>query len=363
MTNESLSALKQICGSSGLPCAIADGELNVIWRNKLAETNRSPLKKENLLHIFSGGFPVTGMVCLAEAGSIHRFNVLKAESTEAGCLYIIEHLGSDELKALLEIPKIRDYMKYLCSRIRESAGVIAVCTDEIDIASGAGGRITEQLNAINKNVLLILREVIDPEQLYYVLDPGCDDATICVSDEILKSAEEAGRALGKSARISCKVDKGIFTRINRGVFETIISGMTASCCRGIYPKELEFSCKAVSSDRAAVTVRSADNLSRKTVQNEHKPKKKGSELYFDYLCSAMCDKYGAVFTRQEQENGYSFRMEIPVISSDAPTELNAPGFSLNSGRFCAMTLSLAELCVEDRYTSRTAKQPVLSADE
>lgn len=355
MTNDFFSSLKQIYSSAGIPCAIADERLNVVWRSPSAETNRSPLKKDNVAFIFEDGKPVCGTVSVAENETVHRFNVLKADNpSDRNCLYIIEHLSSSDIKALLMSPQIRSYMTYLCARIRESAGLIAVSADEIDavaaVFGAAYGEVTEQLNTINKGLMLILREVINPEQLYYTLDPSCDDATICISEEVASAAAEARRSLGKSTKVTCDVTDNVFSRMNRGVFETILSDMAAECCCcELYPEELVFSCELISSCRTAITVKSVNSSGRKNTPSRFEQDKKGSRLYFDYLCRVLCDKYGAAFTRCELNGGCSFRMEIDVIDSGGKIVMSSSKFSMRSERFCAMTLSLAEHHLEKRY--------------
>ncbi len=353
MADELLSVLTRIYGSAGVPAAIADDKLDIIWRNSLAESNRSPLKRENISGFFENNIPVSGMVYLPDNETIHRFNVLKADTPD-GCLFIVEHIGSDEIKALLAAPDIKAYMTYLCARIRESVGMIAVSADEIDSASavfGAGcGEITEQLNTINKGLMLILREVIGPEQLYYTLDPCCNDVTICIADEIEQAASDAKRSLGRSSKVSCRAENSIYTRMNRSVFETIISDMAAECCSGeLFPDELIFSCEKTAPDRAAVSVRSLNRSGKKNVPSKFERDKKGSKLYFDYLCSVMCEKYGAVFTKRQVPDGYDCRMEISAISSDVQIVMNGSKFAFHPERFCSMTLSLTEHHLENRY--------------
>lgn len=354
MTTEFFSVLKQIYGSSGLPCAIADSGLNILWRNRSAETGQCPLKADSLSGLFEGGEPVCGTVSFTDGDTVHRFNILKAEDPADGtCAYVAEHLGRDTLKDLLTSPQIRSYMTYLCARIRESMGMIALSADEIDAAAavfGAGcGEVTEQLNTINKAIMLIFREVIDPEQLYYVLDPGCDDTTICISDEIPHLAADAARSLGSSAKVNCDAESAVFTRMNRGVFETIVSDMAESCCGGACPKELNFSCKKIGAERAAVTVRSVNRIGKKkSLRKPQELEKKGGALYFDYLCEVMCEKYGAVFTRRELDDGIEFSMEFPMINSFA-VGLSSPMLLRGSERFCPMSLSLANYHVEERY--------------
>lgn len=355
MANDFFSVLKQIYGSAGLPCAIADEKLSVLWKNAAASSHRCLLSRGSLSFLFEDGAPASGTVCRAENETVHRFSVLKAEDTAGGrVFYIVEQIRSDGIKDLLTSPDIKAYMNYLCARIRESVGMIAVSADEIDSAASvfgsAAGEVTEQLNTINKGLMLILREVINPEQLYYTLDPCCNDATICLADEIEKAASDAARSLGKDVKVTLDTKSDIFARMNRGVFETIISDMAAECCESpLYPEELIFSCKRVSAGRALVSVKSVNRSGKKNTPSVFERDKKSSRLYFDYLCRVMCDKYDAEYTAAELPDGFSCSLEINTVGAEPYLSASGPKFRSNSERFCTMVLSLAEHHLEDRY--------------
>ncbi|MCM1024200.1 MAG: hypothetical protein NC395_09100 [Prevotella sp.] len=362
MTTELFALLKQIYSSAGIPTVITDEAMNIIWRNSPAESEHGSLQNENVSFLFDGGTPVSGLVFFQDNDVIRRFNVLKSKNADdPAALYIIELIGSDDIKTLLASPHIKAYMTYLCARIRESVGMIAVSADEIDSVAaifGADyGEVADQLNTINKGLMLILREVINPEHLYYVLDPGCDDVTICVADEIAQAVSDAKRSLGKTVRVSYTSEKGIYTRMNRSVFETIISDMALECCCGkLYPDELVFTCKrAVNpdpnvADKISITVKSLNRSGKENIPSKFERDKKGSKIYFDYLCSVLCEKYDAEFTRRELENGCSCCLILNSIGMDKrQIVMNGLRFSGRSDRFSIMTLSLAEHHLEERY--------------
>lgn len=355
MANDFFSVLKQIYASSGLPCAITDEKLDVLWINADASSHRCLLSRDNLSFIFEGGVPALGTVCRAENETVHRFNVLKAADPAGGrTFYILEQIRSDALKDLLTSPDIKSYICYLCARIRESVGMIAVSADEIDSVSAifgsASGEITEQLNTINRGLMLILREVINPEQLYYTLDPCCNDATICLADEIEKAATDAAHSLGKNVKVTLDTKSDIFARMNRGVFETIISDMAEECCESaLYPEELIFSCKRSSAGRALISVRSINYSGKANKVSVFERDKKSSRLYFDYLCKVMCDKYDANYTAEKLPNGFLCSLDMKIVGIEPCFCTPGPRFYSDSERFSTMTLSLADHHLEDRY--------------
>ncbi len=357
MTSDMITALEQLYSASGVPAAIADSDLNIIWRNSSADSGRSPLKNENAAFIFKGcgGSPSEGTVSTAdENGVILRFNVMKTVLPgKKDCIYVIEHIGSDDFKDLICSPDIKNYMTYLCARIRDSAGKIAISADEIDsiVSSfGTGNEdISNCLNDIYQGLLLILREVVNPEQLYYILDPYCDDSTVSVEDELKLAVSDAEKALGSSCSVSLKTEGNIYTRMNRSVFETITADMASECCSGrTYPDKLVFSAKKTAPDRALISVRSFNSENQKNIAPEFETAN-GRKLYFDYLCNVMCEKYGAVFTKKELPDGFCVEMEINVLRSEMEIVKNASKYALRNERFCAMALCLAENCFEKRY--------------
>jgi len=357
MTSEFFSVLKQLYGSSGIPAAIADENLRVLWRNRPAETAKCLLSRDTLSFLSEKESISPGTVCVTEDDTIYRFNVMKAKCPDDGSyVYAAEHIGSDKLSLLLASPDIRAYMSYLCAKIRESTGLMAVSADEIDAVTSILGKeysgVAERLNSINRGIMLILREVIDPEQLYYVLDPCCDDVIVYVSDEISKSASDAKKALGKTVKVVKLTEKNIFVRINRSVFETLLAEMAAECCgRDFYPEKLVFSCKKTAPDRVLISVESMGDSKKKPSNPASPEEKKGRKLYFNYMCEVLCSKYGASFTNCKTEDGWLCSIELTAIRSGISEVMTRPNFSFLPGRFSPMSLSLADCHIEDRYNT------------
>ena len=354
MAKDFISVIKQLYSSSGVPVAAADENFNIIWKNRLAEAEESLFNSDIVSVLSEKGRLDGGIVCKsADNGTVHRLNVMKFCDGDA-VYYIIEHISSDELKDLLKSPDVRNYFAYICARIRESAGAIAVSADEIDSAVMyfANGRedITENLNSIYRNMMLILREVIDPEQVYYALDPYCDDVTICVEDEIKLAGADASRSLGKTAVVDVIPESGIYIRMNRGVFETIIADMTAVCCEGaLFPDKIVISSERTAETRAVIRIKSINTSGRKNVPSNYDRYKRSARLYADYLCDVMCSKYGAVFTQRELDDGFEYSMEIDALPQSKRIVMNGDMFGIRNERFSAMTLSLAEHHLENHY--------------
>lgn len=350
MTENISAVLKQIYGKSGIPTVIADDEMKVIWKNKLWTFD-----DKKLTQLLDGNMS-EGLHRRIDGGNVLSINVMKF-SDEDGTYYVIELACTEQVKNVLAVPEVRDYIAYICARIRQSAGAVTVSADEIysEIADGVVdlGQITDRLNVINGNIMTLLSEVVTPEQIYCLLDPNSTDVTVCLADELKKYAADAAHVMGKKVVVTTELEGNVFARLNRSAFETVIAEMTAECCRGkLLPEEITISSSRVSESRAEITIKcvnksGAPNKLRDTVEENAGI---GRRLFFDYFCGMLCSNYGAVFTEKEIPMGRSFTMELNVIKDGAPAiAMSSTGFGVRSKRFCDMALALSGMCCEERY--------------
>ena len=165
-----ISVLKSVYDRSGLPVAITDGQLSVIWKNKTS----SPIfsEGEQLIGLFGGKIPDTGITNTISKGSLYSFNILKAEDrSENGLYFVIELVHSEKIINILNTPAVKDYILYLCSKIKNMAGMISNSADEIYDAISCGlfdgEMITDRLNVIDDGIMSITKEVIQPDQFYW----------------------------------------------------------------------------------------------------------------------------------------------------------------------------------------------------
>lgn len=350
-----ISSLEQLYANSGIPVAIADSSLNIIRRNPLASAENSPLNIPDVSELINSENPSTGKIYRAEGAVIHSYNVLKTElPDENDFCYVIEYLGADNPASLTNSPALRDYITYLCARIRDSAGKIAVCADSIDAAaayySSGNQEICDSLNSINHSMMMLLREVVNPEQIYCTADLT-EDETVLINEEIQQAADDAKTALGDSSIIINETDEKLYTRMNRSVFETVIASMTANCCMGeLYPDEIIFSAKRTAPQKMCVSVRSLNTSGRKNPPPRRDLSPAGKDFCFDTLRSILSEKYNAVFSRSNLPDGILYSMEISALpSGKTPIIKNASKFVFRNERFSTMILSLAEHHLEKRY--------------
>lgn len=350
MTENFPAVLKQIYDKSGLPTVITDKKLSPLWKNKLWKLDGDKLSK------LIGTDMSEGLHRKIDGENVFSFNVMKL-SEESGTYYIIELAGQEQLKNVLAVPEVKDYISYICARIRRSAGAVTVSADEIysEIADGAVdlGQITDRLNVINGNIMTLLREVITPEQIYCLLDPESTEVTVCIADELKKYAADAAHVLGKGVKVTTEFQDNIFARLNRSAFETIVAEMAAECCRGeLLPEEVTISSSRISPERAEIKVECVNKSGAPNSRSDIAEKNSGTgrKLFFDYFCGVLCSKYGAVFTEKELPGGRSFAMELDVIKDGSTAiAMTSAGFGVRSKRFCDMALVLSGISCEERY--------------
>lgn len=378
-----ISALKNIYDRSGIPVVFTDSRYCVIWKNKLAV----PLfgEGECLTDIFEGAEFKEGVVNAYQADMLCSFNVVRLDgSGENDPAYIVEFLHSDSMIKILNIPEIRDYVNFVCSKIKEAAGVVINSADEIFDAVSCGlydgQMITDRLNIIDENIMSLTKEIVMPDQFYSLMDmDGKNKATLAMDRELQRFVGKVESNIGKFVKVTSKCDRGIFFRMDKKTFETLVSGMTERCCCGkIFPEMLVYSVSRTGDSRAELSVTSISPENRRndvrlqTIRNaELRDIKK--DIFFDYICELLCSDSGAAFTKTEMPNGYNFKMEFDIISAKIPViAMEITDYDIDKGIFDTVPLMLADFPVQKRYkyydidaeeTDDSAKENAEAKDE
>lgn len=360
MSGNFVSVLKSIYENSGIPVAVTDREFCVIWKNKISGSVFCEGK--SVLDIFEGNIPEPGLVKVFLNNSLCSFNVLKADDKVGNeRYYIIELASSESMVKFLNTPVIRDYISYICSKIKNAAGVVANSTDEIhdSISCGIydGEDITEKLNSIDESIMSITKEVVLPDQFYSLMDMSeTNKPTLSMDREMQRIVDSVGVNLGKAVKITKNCERNIFFRMDRATFETIVAGMTDQCCCAkFYPETLVYSVSRIKDDRAELSVMSINpekrpNNARSSAVVNAELRNIKNNLFFEYICDILCERIGAVFTKTEMPNGYLFKMEFDIIASGTPCiAMTSTDYSIGRGRFGTIPLMLADFPVQKRY--------------
>ena len=257
--NSLFSMLCGIYGRSELPSAVVQGEK--IYKNEGFEKLLVSFGEEDRQRFTEAVTSSEGAGCGFFGGRFYSFNVLKEQE-----LSIIEVTGSDTIEKTLQIPAVREYLEYFFSKLRSSVTAVSAAADGIYGALSAGGasptrEVTDKLNAIDGRLADIISSVIDPEQLLYLTGETAEDHTVSLKDELTAAAEDLKSLFGGQTAVDTDLEAGIYARLNRKAFRTIIADAVAECRRGdIQPSCINIALRRLE-DGSAEAVLSAEYAS------------------------------------------------------------------------------------------------------
>lgn len=347
MDNSLFSLLCGIYGRSELPSAVVQGEK--IYKNEGFEKLLSSFGEEDRRRFTEVLTSSEGAGCGFFGGRAYSFNVIKEQE-----LSIIEVTGSNTIEKTLQIPAVREYLEYFFSKLRSSVAEVSVAADGIYGALSAGGAspgrdVTDKLNAIDGRLADIISSVIDPEQLLYLTGETAEDHTVSLKDELTAAAEDLKSLFGGQAAVNTDLEAGIYARLNRKAFRTIIADAVAECCRG----NVQLKCINIALHRledgsaeAALTAEYASGAPCGTNSGSF-----GEDVFFDYVTGAFCKRYGGSFTRSELPCGKRFVLTFPAINLPHAALSSNTRFGGASGRFDPICLRLRDISGEVRYRS------------
>ena len=340
--------LKKEYSASGVPTAIADEKLEILWKNSIDICiGGSEIFEvgESADDIFYGGRPYTGLISKEINGELCTFNVIKVSDSGSSC-YIIELIASRSPKGIVSETTVRGYIGYICSRIRTAVREITSVTDRLfdDISAGSlnRSRAAEEFDRIYESVAALESEASYPERIYSLIDPEKPDDIIILDKEmtavvsgiksLLHSKPGSGvcggvigciaGAAADRVRIIEDYDRDIFFRMNADLFETAVASMTAECCGGgRYPERMIFSARRSGRDRAEVTVMSLDVADRTGyAEASHIRGTRGGfdiRLFAEYIYDVLGIKNGARFTKENIHGGLICKMNIETMPRGA----------------------------------------------
>lgn len=368
--------LKKEYSASGVPTFIADENMKILWKNSIESCiiGKAPIELEKSAEVLfgSGGFK-TGLMSRAVDGEIFTFNVIK-RSEEEKSYYIIELIASRSPGGIVSAEAVREYIGYICSKIRGAARDIISVTDRLfdDISEGGfnKSRAAEDFDRIYESVMTLDSEAAYPDRIYSLIDPKKSDDIIILDREMTAVASEIKVSLRDRVRISEDYDRDIFFRMNADSFETAVVSMTADCCgEGNYPERIIFSARRFGAGRAEITVMSLNTArgsdsrgsgaiggSSRVCETERSFNKR---LISEYIHDVLGLKNGARFSKESIPGGLVCRMNIEAMprGSSVFAEKPVDGF----GRHDKIADKLAFFfgdglaALGRRYTSRGEK--------
>lgn len=365
MTNSFISSLSRIYENSTVPVVIADGELNILWKNPSAgsffENGENPLSG-----LFYRDKPDSGIVSRVIDGSVCTFNVLKTfdgeeDDPDKKFFFIAEVIRAEKLDELLNADSVKGFVTYICGKIRNAVSQVVCASDNIynDVAIGIfdGRSITDELNRIGDGIMSLGREVVLPEEFYSFSDPKKPEVTLAAAREMTKIVESVRKTLGKDVRISEDYDKDLCFTMNPDTFEAVVAFMTAECCGGeFYPEMLVFSAIRKPNNRAEISVMA---ITKNRIPNDKASFSPRSadlagidrKLFFNCICRLLKLKIGAEFSSDFQPHSRVFSVMIDLIPEDKPhISVTYNPEDQPDERFGIIPMSLADFRARDKYS-------------
>ena len=363
MSDSFITSLQKVFENSGITVTITNENFDAVWSNKPVVTDRDN-GGENMRFIFGRDEPKTGMVYMTADGIIYSYNVMKTENAADGKVYyIIELTHKEKLTDAFTNSAVRSFISFICVRIRRTLGDISSCSDNIfnDISKGVANLpgITKNLNTIDESIMTLAREVVQPEMLYWLIDSDeYEDDVRLLDYDLERLAFSAQKTLGSKIKVKESCEKDIYFRMDKSVFEAVISGMTAECCASeLFPEAFEFSAKRIDRTKAEITIKSINISGGKNDKYERdmvsafENMRLNPDLIFGYVREFVGRKYGAVFKKAPRSDGLTFKMELNILPEGFHgVSMNQKEFLFEEGETVnSMALSLAYFHAKKKY--------------
>ena len=354
MTNEHLTNLCSIFETSKIPVAICNKDFTILWNNIefdldtcLSET------KSNFAEYFKKVPPASSFFDITINNCFYYINATEHDDVLIMELHNIH--GSITNKTIAPIDMI---MKNLLIRIRTSISTIAVATDEIYKTtvetSGCSSYIANQLNLIEGNLTLLLKDMLVPEQLLNIYLNSETEKLLNIS-ELMSLMEKDFLDLFDDGSIefvhSC--EPGIFTWASHNAFQLMICGILSEIMSFHLKIEKITSQVYVDHKDMINIVFCGQNMSG--AKNSFDPDY--VDMYFyteelkpdDFIRTCFLTRYKALMSRSETENSSKIILKIPVDYGDEPQISTTTAHFSSNRRFNPLIASLSHIKKKRRY--------------
>lgn len=303
---ETACKLEKEYSASGLPTAIADENMNILWKNGAAEAE---VFGENADVIF-GGKPRAGLLTRKINGVFYSFNVIKTSDGENGRFFYIIELVSPRGDGFAE-EAAREYISHICAEVRSAANKITNLADRIlyGLSENSSRRRTEEnVDKLYEAAENLEREAVFPEKLYSAINGG--EENIIILDMEMSAVVSGIKSMLGGVKVSEDYDRDIFFRMNADAFEAAVAAMTAEHC-GKFPnaERVIFSARRFGRDRAEIAIM--------VLNTDCKPSRPervfGKQLFSEYIYSMLERKNGVIFSQENFRGGFVSKMNIEVL--------------------------------------------------
>lgn len=226
MTQEYLNQLKSIYCESVLPIIVCDELLNILWKNDACSSDDIINSGDftDARRVFGPRPASSGFFTVEISNFLFNCNSILI----AGKGFVISFCRVDFTRTCIFPEPLKGTLKNLAARMRTSVSTIAVAADEIyrilQIEKICDKYSAEQLNLIEGNLSLILREVIGAEELMNISTAAETKTDVNIADTMNFLAESVNDLYDDGGlEIKTETEPGISVEVSKSLFETVLS--------------------------------------------------------------------------------------------------------------------------------------------
>jgi hypothetical protein len=226
MTQATLNQIKNMHSDSVLPVIVCDEMLNILWKNDACIKDEA-LGSEgftDVRRIFGSRPAASGFFTVEVSNFLYNCNAICV----AGKGFVLSLNRIDFSRFVLFSEPISTVFKNMLARLRTSVSTIAVAADEIyrtlQLERGCDKYMANQLNLIEGNLSLLIREVIGAEEIINIQTADVTKIVISIADTMYFLEESVNDLYDDgSLKIETQTEPGILVNVSKSLFETVLS--------------------------------------------------------------------------------------------------------------------------------------------
>jgi hypothetical protein len=358
MTQTSLNQIKSIYCESVLPVIVCDEMLNILWKNDACNNDEAlGTNFTDVRRIFGSRPAVSGFFTVEVNNFLYNCNAILI----AGKGFVLSLSRIDFSKSILFFEPVASMFKNIMARLRTSVSTIAVAADEIyrtlQLEKGCDKYMANQLNLIEGNLSLLIREVIGAEEIINI--PSAEDTKTVVNladtmyflEQSLNDLYDDG-----SLKIETQIEPGISVNVSKSLFEVVLSGIIEELLS--LPKKVEklLICSYINEDDMVEILLSAENLSSTENNSDSdyidlSPYQKNNKIVNHLKYNFIQIFNGKIEENLDAEKPY-VKIILPAYTPDYPIISMSAWYKPKNTRFNTFISRLALIKKKIRYRAK-----------
>lgn len=330
--SDTFTLLKKLYGKAAVPAAVICG--GEIWENPTFAKDFAFMSRSEREGFIKDTAQKDGTGCTIINNTAYTYSTFGTSEAK-----VVEITNSEPLKRLFALPEVRNYFKYVFSRLRSSVNNVSVAADELYAALSSdkisdGDLIADRLNCIDGGISEIIGAILDPEQMILLMSGSSETATVCIKDELEKILCSFG-----SVRLYAQ--DGLYARLSRSTLKVIVADVIAKC--------IKCGCRR---EKISVSAEGSGMIKVRIYAEDANVTFDGTEdLFFSYMCDVFCGESTCSCTKKCSGSSFEFILEFPSVDMDSIQVFANNPFAYTAGRFDPVTIRMTEIHGSKRYAS------------